>query len=40
MNERSNQQTLGIIMFAYPLEVQKSLFRFHTQVSFQATAAV
>jgi len=26
VNECSNQQALGIIMFAYPLEVQKFLF--------------
>ena len=27
MNECSNQQALGIIMFAYPLEVRNFLFR-------------
>ena len=35
MNEHSNQQTLGIIVFAYLLGVRKSLFGFRTQVSFE-----
>jgi len=40
VNERSNQQTLGIIVFAYPFGVQKSLFCFCTQDVFQVTAIV
>ena len=35
MNECSNQQTLGITVFAYTLEVRKSLFPFRTQVVFE-----
>ena len=35
MNKCSNQQTLGIIVFAYPYGAGKSLFGFCTQVSFE-----
>ena len=39
-SSHSSQQTFSIIVFAYPLGVQKSLFRFHIQVSFQVSAVV